>query len=86
MSESEFPSISEQAKNLTNLVQSTILDAIKGNKVFVSDEEKENRMAICKVCEYYHEEHVRCLKCGCFLEHKSSYSASTCPINKWIIS
>ena len=83
MSNAEFPSASEQAKNLTNFIQAAILDAVKGNKVFVSDEEREKRMEICRACEHYHAEQVRCLKCGCFLEHKSTYSAAACPINKW---
>ena len=80
---SEFPSLSDQTKNITKLIQDVILDAVKGNKIFASDELKEQRMTTCKGCEYFHEEQVRCKECGCFLEDKTSYSASVCPIHKW---
>ena len=80
---SEFPSIPDQAQNLTKLIQDVIVDAVKGNKIFASDELKEQRMAICRGCEYYHEEQGRCKECGCFLEDKTSYSSAICPIRKW---
>lgn len=80
---SEFPSFSDQAQNLTKLIQDVILDAVKGNQIFSSDEIQQQRMTVCKVCEYYHEEQVRCKECGCFLEDKTSYSAAVCPVGKW---
>jgi hypothetical protein len=80
---SEFPSFSDQAQNLTKLIQDVIMDAVKGNQIFASDEVQQQRMDICKGCEYYHEEQVRCTECGCFLEDKTSYSAAVCPVRKW---
>ena len=80
---SEFPSLPKQAQNLTKLIQDVIMDAVKGNQIFASDEVQKQRMDICKGCEYYHEEEVRCKKCGCFLENKTSYSSSKCPVHKW---
>jgi formamidopyrimidine-DNA glycosylase len=80
---SEFPSFSDQAQNLTKLIQDVIMDAVKGNQIFASDEVQNQRMDICKECEHYHEEQVRCKECGCFLEDKTSYSAAICPVRKW---
>ena len=80
---SEFPSFSDQAQNLTKLIQDVIMDAVKGNQIFASDEVQKQRMDICKGCEHYHEEQVRCRECGCFLEDKTSYSAAVCPVRKW---
>jgi hypothetical protein len=80
---SEFPSFSDQAQNLTKLIQDVIMDAVKGNQIFASDEIKKQRMDICRGCEHYHEEQIRCKECGCFLEDKTSYSAAICPVRKW---
>lgn len=80
---SEFPSISDQAQNLTKLIKDVILDVVSGNQIFASDEVQKQRMEICKSCEHYHEEQVRCKECGCFLEDKTSYTSAVCPIHKW---
>jgi hypothetical protein len=45
---SEFPSFSDQAQNLTKLIQDVIMDAVKGNQIFASDEVQKQRMDICK--------------------------------------
>lgn len=80
---SEFPSINDQVKNFTQFIQDAIMDAVSGNEVFVTEEVKEQRLNTCNQCEYFNSEQVRCIKCGCFLEHKSSFTASKCPINLW---
>ena len=40
-------------------------------------------MDICKKCEFFSARQERCKKCGCWLDHKTKFSASTCPIDKW---
>lgn len=79
----QYPSKFEQAKSLISLVQDTIVDVMKGEQVFSTDELKEQRMAICKSCDQYNEKHNRCMKCGCFLDKKVSLSSARCPLNKW---
>jgi hypothetical protein len=81
--EQQYPSIPDQAKNIVNLVQDAITDVLKGNQLFATDEEQTRRMEICKQCEFYSEEDVRCRQCGCFLKQKTSLTASKCPLNKW---
>jgi len=81
--EQQYPSVGEQAKSIVNLVQDAISDVLKGNQLFASEEEQKRRMEICKTCEYFSSEDVRCRKCGCFLEQKTSLTSSKCPLNKW---
>jgi hypothetical protein len=81
--EQQYPSVGEQTKNIINLVQDAIGDVLKGNQLFVSDEEQTRRMEICKTCDQFAQEDIRCRKCGCFLQQKTSLTASKCPLNKW---
>jgi hypothetical protein len=81
---SEFPSIPEQANNLVSLIQDAIMDAISGNEIFATDEEKDRRLSICRSCPEYHAESIRCKNCGCFLENKVIYTAAKCPLDKWV--
>jgi hypothetical protein len=42
----------------------------------------EERMNICKSCEHL-ENLRRCNKCGCFMDAKTMFMDSECPIEKW---
>lgn len=50
---------------------------------------KQERLAICKACEYYKEGAggstllTQCRKCGCLLTFKTALASSKCPIDKW---
>jgi hypothetical protein len=81
----DFPSVIEQAKNLTKLVTNTVIAAASGNDVFVSIEIKNERLLICNECPHYFKEEFRsrCKECGCFLEQKTQFSEAECPIGKW---
>ena len=81
--EQQYPSVGEQAKNIVNLVQDAISDVLKGNQLFASEEEQNRRMEICKACDQFSQEDIRCRKCGCYLQQKTSLTASKCPLNKW---
>jgi hypothetical protein len=54
-----------------------------------SPEQVEARLAICRGCEFYEAERVRCLKCGCYLAGdlmgKTSWAEQSCPLDppKW---
>ena len=41
----------------------------------------DNRISICKDCEFYNGS--RCEKCGCFMTIKTKLYNSYCPVNKW---
>jgi len=64
--------------------------------MFVSKKVKEQRLSICKNCEYYRnflmlkkpkiDLGARCKVCTCFLDAKASLTKEyfgKCPINKW---
>ena len=53
------------------------------NKFFVPNEVYEDRMAICKSCDFYSSILGNCLKCGCFMRLKSRIAPMECPIKKW---
>lgn len=80
---SEYPSLSEQAKNLTQFASNVAKDVINSGSLFVSKEVQQERLSICHECEYYDPSQERCKHCGCFLEHKTKFSSGSCPINKW---
>lgn len=86
----EFPSLIEQAKNLARTITDSSKEAIKGNRVFVPVEVKEERMSICSKCEYLYKSPTgkaafnRCMACGCNIPGKVAQAAAKCPVNKWM--
>lgn len=48
-----------------------------------SSEVFQERFDICKPCEYFNSEKLKCLECGCNLITKMSDSLESCPIDKW---
>lgn len=44
---------------------------------------KEHRMELCIACEHFRERSQRCMKCGCFMQLKSTLLMAKCPIGKW---
>lgn len=58
-------------------------DLINPNIGRVSDEVLEQRLAICKDCEFFIKLSKQCKKCGCFMRLKGSLPHSECPVGKW---
>lgn len=73
------PSIIQKAKSFTKAVTSHTLDGFTN----VSQEKQEERLDICRSCEYFDESNTICMKCGCYLVTKTSWRTSECPIGKW---
>jgi uncharacterized protein DUF6171 len=51
------------------------------------EQTREERMAICRECEYYKMfmgVTPQCGHCGCILKTKTSCPHCQCPINKWM--
>ena len=44
----------------------------------------EERMEICKSCEFFQAYVKRCSQCGCFMEAKTMFPDSRCPLGKWV--
>ena len=76
-----FPTFFDQIKNLSQSAKDIVYDAVTGNQIVVSEEVKQNRMDICNSCEK--NDGGKCRACGCFLEVKTKFASSYCPIMKW---
>jgi hypothetical protein len=82
----QYPSLPEQGANLSKFVFEILKKSMKGDALMVSQEIADQRMEICKTCEYYDEEQVRCRHCGCYLGNKVKWALDGCPIEKWTSS
>jgi uncharacterized paraquat-inducible protein A len=74
----QYPSLIQQAKNLAQFTSDVVNDPNK-----VDDAVYEQRLDVCKSCNFYDVEQNRCMRCGCWLKYKARYSAGQCPIGKW---
>lgn len=81
--ENKFPSLGEQGKNLSELVQKIMSDVAEGQDLFASEFEQQRRYDMCQVCEHFVSSSKRCTKCGCFMKNKVVFNSSECPIGKW---
>lgn len=79
----DFPSIPEQARNLSK----TALDIAKSfattRRLLVPDDLVDLRNSICESCDRYEFESSRCKECGCFMVNKVRFNGATCPLNYW---
>lgn len=85
MEKEEFPSVSEQGKNLAKFTFEVVKQTlnVSPSPVFASEEKQKERLDVCKTCDYYSVRHHRCKHCGCYLKHKVKFEVSECPIQKW---
>ena len=73
---------------VTNFGRAVTKDVITGMKR-CTEEEMDQRVEICKGCEFYNEAGQECLKCGCPMNRKRIYrnkvywKSGKCPIGKW---
>jgi hypothetical protein len=44
---------------------------------------KEERLAVCRQCEFFNNRLQQCGKCGCFMLAKTTLERAHCPIMKW---
>ena len=88
----EFPSLSEQGKNLSKFVVEVVKGAVPKKSaqydtynelIFTTHEQQDERLSICKECQYFAPKQKRCKQCGCWLTHKVKFKISECPIQKW---
>jgi len=57
--------------------------AVTGQQVISSKDEIDRRLSICRGCEFFQEDPMKCQKCGCFLNLKTRLETEHCPIAKW---
>lgn len=57
---------------------------IKFTTIFTHRKEvSDKRLVICKQCEHFDSTFRKCLKCGCFMDAKTLFMDSECPVGKW---
>lgn len=85
MSESEYPSLAQQVKNLANFSFEVVKTSLEGSVpgILVNENVKEERLSVCRECPAYDASQKRCKECGCFLEHKAKFAVDSCPLGKW---
>ena len=85
MSDSEFPSLVEQGKNLAKTVADVTRNVLNKRGIFATEEIKQERLKICDSCEWINTEKInkRCRVCGCFVFPKASIILEECPKGKW---
>lgn len=76
-----MPSIPQMASNLGGDIAKNIKHALSGESLLVDENVAAERFNICKSCDFFIEN--RCSKCGCFMEAKSKFTVSSCPVGKW---
>lgn len=79
----ELPSFTDMAKGFLGSAKDVISGAVHGENVLVTEDVYVNRMNICKACEFFRHVDSRCSKCGCFMEAKTRFVKTTCPVEKW---
>lgn len=47
------------------------------------EELKEERLKVCRECEFFKPRFEKCGKCGCFMQLKTELENAKCPIGKW---
>lgn len=75
----QMPSLFTQA---ANLAKSAAKHALSGG-ANVSPEQKQARLDICYSCDKFVKETMRCSACGCYLNTKTEWKTSSCPLGKW---
>lgn len=43
----------------------------------------EQRLAICNECPWLNKTFMKCRKCGCFMQLKSTLLQAKCPLGHW---
>jgi hypothetical protein len=48
-----------------------------------TEEEYQQRIDTCKLCEKFIEKTEQCAECKCVMTIKAKIKSSTCPLDKW---
>jgi hypothetical protein len=79
----ELPSLTDMAKNLLGTAKDIAKGAVLGEGVLVEEAVYIDRMNHCNGCEFFRKDDKRCAQCGCFMETKTRFKKTYCPIGKW---
>jgi hypothetical protein len=77
----KFPSLAEQASNVSLSLFNVITQAIKTGQIKADQNIIEERINLCSGCEFLKDN--RCAECGCFIALKAGLKSEKCPKGKW---
>ena len=80
------PSLPQQAKNFTSTAYDIVKGFVSDGTLYVPDEVQKARLDICKDCNRFDPNEVKCKECGCPLSGPTSkikFSKGRCPLNFW---
>jgi hypothetical protein len=80
----DSPTLLNKAKSLATAAG----DWVRAGLPVTSDADLENRLNICKTCEFWDQSGFMgtgsCKKCGCSTQAKLRMATAKCPIDKWL--
>jgi hypothetical protein len=79
----ELPSLKDMTKNLLGTAKDITRGVMQGEGLLVTNELYVIRMELCNSCEFFRKEDKRCTQCGCFMETKTRFKKTYCPVGKW---
>ena len=74
-----MPSLFQSSKNF--LISTA--KHIANNATSTSKKNQKLRLSICRSCDFFQKDSQRCLKCGCYVNIKTSWASESCPEGKW---
>lgn len=77
--EQKPPSLFKMMKTFTKELTTWIKEGAPN----VTPESYATRLDICSGCEHINKKSMRCMACGCLLEHKAKWRTTDCPKKKW---
>lgn len=81
--EQSLPSVGIMINNLAGSMKDIFGGVLHGEGVTVTEEVYNTRMNICRGCEFFIQDTKRCSQCGCFMEAKTRFKKTYCPVHKW---
>lgn len=78
-----LPSFTDMAKGFLDSAKDVVSGVVHGEGVMVTEDVYTQRISICNGCEFFRHEDKRCTQCGCFMEAKTRFKKTYCPVHKW---
>lgn len=78
-----MPEQPQEPSEATNRKDVTFLSLFNPKELRSDSSLREDRLAICRSCEFFNHRLEQCTKCGCFMKLKTTLERAHCPIQKW---
>jgi hypothetical protein len=78
-----MPSAYNQLKGFLSSAKDIVGGVMAGEGAFVTEDIRNDRLKECHSCEFFDNRSERCSQCGCFMNTKSMFKKTYCPVGKW---